>query len=50
MLFQFYDYYGVVDYSDQIVQAAFNAGSVGLKGNTFDFSGYELEPRAGTCL
>ena len=45
--FQFFNYYGVSDYSDKIVQAAFTKTSVDLNGKTFDFSNYDIEPRAG---
>jgi hypothetical protein len=44
---QFNTYYGAVDYSDQIVTAAFDGNAVTLNGKTFDFSSYGLEPRAG---
>ena len=49
LFFQFFNYYGVYDYSDKIVQAAFTKTSVVLNGKTFDFTNYDYEPRAGMC-
>ena len=45
--FQFFDYYGAVDYADKIIAAAFAKTSVTLNGKIFDFSVYDFEPRAG---
>lgn len=46
----FYDYYGSVDYSDKIVQAAFEQTSVTLNKVTLDFSTLDFPARERTLL
>ena len=45
---KFYDFYGVFDYADAFVSAAFAGESVTLNDKTFDFSTYGAAGKAGT--